>query len=70
MQLKKTCTEHGETTVCIASDARFYWQSKGKPENACGGHACRASDLATEGPGGTPIRGRTRIQENSRRALH
>jgi len=35
--LKRTCPEHGETSVCIASDARFYWLSKGRPENACCG---------------------------------
>jgi len=33
--LKRTCPEHGEASVCIASDARFYWLAKGKPENAC-----------------------------------
>lgn len=35
--LKRTCPDHGEATVCIASDARFYWFAKGKPENACCG---------------------------------
>ena len=33
--LKRTCAEHGEASVCIASDARFYWLAKGKAENAC-----------------------------------
>src|ERR1019366_9593726 len=33
--LKRTCAEHGEVSVCIASDARFYWLAKGKAENAC-----------------------------------
>lgn len=33
--LKRTCPEHGPATVCIASDARFYWLAKGKAENAC-----------------------------------
>ena len=43
--LKRTCSEHGEASVCIASDARFYWLSKGKSENGCcGGQACCASD--------------------------
>lgn len=32
--LKRTCPEHGEASVCIASDARFYWLAKGKAENA------------------------------------
>jgi hypothetical protein len=35
--LKRTCPTHGEASVCIASDARFYWLAKGKPENACCG---------------------------------
>ncbi len=34
--LKRTCPEHGEASVCIASDARFYWLAKGKTENSCG----------------------------------
>ncbi len=34
--LKRTCITHGETTVCISSDSRFYWLAKGKYENACG----------------------------------
>jgi len=33
--LKRTCAAHGETSVCIASDARFHWLAKGKSENAC-----------------------------------
>ena len=48
--LKRTCPEHGEASVCIASDARFYWLSHGKEQNACcGGQACRASDGAAAG---------------------
>ena len=35
VMLKRTCAEHGEASVCIASDARFYWLAKGKPENSC-----------------------------------
>lgn len=35
--LKRTCPEHGEVSVCIATDARFYWLAKGKAENACCG---------------------------------
>lgn len=45
--LKRTCPEHGEATVCIASDARFYWLAKGKPENSscdCGPGVCCAAD--------------------------
>ncbi len=49
--LKRFCPEHGAASVCIASDARFYWLAKGKSENAgCGGgQACRASDHAPAG---------------------
>jgi 7,8-dihydro-6-hydroxymethylpterin dimethyltransferase len=37
--LKRTCQEHGEFSACIASDARFYWLSKGNPVNDCCGNA-------------------------------
>src|SRR6267378_4461886 len=48
--LKRACPQHGEASVCIASDARFYWLAKGNPDNArCGGNACRASDDAPTG---------------------
>src|SRR3954471_23548011 len=33
--LKRTCAQHGEATICIASDARFYWLAHGKSGNAC-----------------------------------
>jgi uncharacterized radical SAM superfamily Fe-S cluster-containing enzyme len=33
--LKRACPQHGESSVCIASDARFYWLAKGKSENGC-----------------------------------
>ena len=45
VMLKRTCPEHGEASVCIASDARFYWLAKGKPENAC---CSRPTACATE----------------------
>src|SRR5580765_6158241 len=48
--LKRTCAEHGEASVCIASDARFYWMAKGKAENACCGGG--ASVLASRGSSG------------------
>jgi uncharacterized radical SAM superfamily Fe-S cluster-containing enzyme len=32
--LKRTCPSHGVASVCIASDARFYWLAKGNPEKA------------------------------------
>jgi uncharacterized radical SAM superfamily Fe-S cluster-containing enzyme len=42
--LKRICSEHGEATVCIASDARFYWLAKGRPENS----ACDCSRQGNE----------------------
>ena len=48
--MRRTCAEHGEVEVCIASDARFYWLAQGDPQNACcGGNACSASDGAVRG---------------------
>ena len=46
--LSRRCPEHGDTTVCIASDARFYWFSKGS--DSCGaGCACSADPLGLDG---------------------
>lgn len=39
--LKRTCPSHGEASVCIASDARFYWLSVGNPKNA--GACCNSA---------------------------
>src|SRR6058998_2349448 len=54
--LKRTCPEHGEASVCIASDARFYWLAKGSPENAggcCGGSGASVlSSRPSESGGG------------------
>jgi uncharacterized radical SAM superfamily Fe-S cluster-containing enzyme len=48
--LRRTCVEHGEAEVCIASDARFYWLAQGDPQNACcGGNACSAGDGVVRG---------------------
>src|SRR5438067_12165171 len=56
--LKKFCAEHGESAVCISSDARFYWLAQGDPENAnsngsgggcCGGKACSAGEGGIDG---------------------
>ncbi|MCE9612184.1 MAG: radical SAM protein [Chthoniobacter sp.] len=48
--LRRTCAEHGEAEVCIASDARFYWLAQGDPQNACcGGNACSAGDGVVRG---------------------
>jgi hypothetical protein len=57
--LNRVCPEHGEASVCIASDARFHWLASGNPANAegcCNGsrgtddHACCASDGSAAGP--------------------
>ena len=47
--LKRTCAEHGEASVCIASDARFYWLSKGNDGNCCGGGSCCSADGSNTG---------------------
>src|SRR5882672_10775771 len=47
--LKRTCAEHGEASVCIASDARFYWLAKGKSENACSGDGSSACCQSADG---------------------
>ena len=48
--LRRNCPQHGEASVCIASDARFYWLSKGSSDpGCCGGQACRASDSSPAG---------------------
>src|SRR5271170_4614875 len=51
--LKRTCPDHGEASVCIASDARFYWLARGKAENACGcaPGTCGSADGSNTGPG-------------------
>jgi hypothetical protein len=59
--LHRTCPQHGEASVCIASDARFYWLAKGRDENSggcCGGSACCASDGSTAGTLGRNAQGR------------
>jgi 7,8-dihydro-6-hydroxymethylpterin dimethyltransferase len=35
--LRRTCPEHGDSSACLASDARFYWLAKGSDANACCG---------------------------------
>src|SRR5207302_534427 len=60
VMLKRTCEEHGEAAVCIASDSRFYWLSKGRSEHSTdeGGcdrdaagasHVCCAADGSAAG---------------------
>jgi uncharacterized radical SAM superfamily Fe-S cluster-containing enzyme len=48
--LSRECPQHGDATVCISSDARFYWLAKGDPSNACGpGCACAADPGGRDG---------------------
>lgn len=49
--LRRTCPQHGEASVCISSDARFYWLSKGHPDNAKGACCSGSSCCAAEGKG-------------------
>ncbi len=57
--LRRTCIEHGTASVCIASDARFYWLAKGDPENACcSGGACCSADGSNTGTLGRNAPGR------------
>jgi len=56
--LKRTCPQHGEASVCIASDARFYWLAKGKSENACcsaGGASVLASRASLSDTNGSAV---------------
>ncbi len=48
IHLFRTCPDHGSFDVCIASDARFYWLSKGSGA-CCGGSACCAGDGGNDG---------------------
>ncbi len=50
--LQRTCPQHGEASVCIASDARFYWLAKGRTEGSdcgCGPGACCSADGTNPG---------------------
>lgn len=51
VMLKRTCSEHGERSVCISSDARFYWLAKGWAGNdcGCGPAACCSADGSNTG---------------------
>ncbi len=48
IHLFRTCPDHGSFDVCISSDARFYWLSKGSGA-CCGGGACCAGDGGKDG---------------------
>ena len=57
--LRRTCETHGTTSVCIATDARFYWLAKGDPGNACcSGGACCSADGSSTGTLGRNAPGR------------
>src|ERR1019366_9142019 len=52
--LKRTCAEHGEVSVCIASDARFYWlpqRKTGKTRCFKTGAGCLAGGRHPRQPG-------------------
>lgn len=49
--LVRTCPEHGRFETCLASDARFYWLSKGA-SSCCGGEPC-AEPADAQGHTGT-----------------
>ena len=60
--MRRTCAEHGEAEVCLASDARFYWLAQGDPRNACcGGGACSASDGVVRGTLGRNASGQSSV---------
>src|SRR5262245_56894112 len=44
--LRRTCPQHGEHSSCIASDARFYWNSQAA-SGFCGGREHSPSSLAS-----------------------
>lgn len=47
--LRRTCLQHGESSACLATDARFYWLAQGNPGNACctpGSGCCSAEGSA------------------------
>jgi len=59
VDLRRTCAVHGTFSVCIASDTRFYWVSKGDARNACcPGRTCRSADGAAVGTLGRNAGGR------------
>lgn len=50
VHLTRCCSQHGESTTRISSDARFYWLAQGDPGNACGaGCACSADPSGVTG---------------------
>lgn len=51
VMLRRTCPDHGLAEACIASDARFYWLSRGREGGGgcCGGTACSAGEEGADG---------------------
>ncbi len=52
--MERNCPSHGKSSVCISSDARFYWLSKGSESNGCCGgedqpSCCNAADGLSTG---------------------
>jgi uncharacterized radical SAM superfamily Fe-S cluster-containing enzyme len=63
--LTRTCPEHGASSTCISSDARFYWLAKGGgEESCCGGSACCADESGIDGSLGANA-GRGNIEQLS-----
>ena len=59
VELRRTCVRHGSFSVCVASDARFYWLAKGDPQNAgCSGGSCCSADGSGTGTLGRNAAGR------------
>ncbi len=57
--LRRTCAVHGTESICIASDARFYWLAKGDPKNeCCSGGSCCSADGSSSGTLGQNAGGR------------
>lgn len=59
--LRRVCPVHGSASVCIASDARFYWLAKGRSANGsscCEGTACCTANGSTAGLLGRNAEGR------------
>ena len=58
VHLKKFCAEHGEHSVCLSSDARFYWLAQGDPANAAAGDCCDSCGCGNPGTLGKNAPGR------------
>ena len=52
VHLTRKCPEHGSATVCLSSDARFYWLAKGSDQNRAGENGCGAGCACAVDPEG------------------